>query len=236
MRWAVVGPGQKAWRQPPGRRRNALAGAGGLAAPGGAAPGGRFAPCSGVHAAPPAALEVAHLGRGGTACRGARGACLEVARASSGAQHRDVPVAAAEAACSRLLSPPATSSSRSAIRKLLEALRWPVKGQSTTRRMHGSSAPSYGQRLALLRAWAFASLRYTPPLYTNCSNCSFTSVGGSRTGPPRRAMTARRAAQQAAFCFRVRPRRRVAGVKRAAGRADEGKQDTEVNTSPEVYT
>ena len=36
------------------------------------------------------------------------------------------------------------------------------------------------------------------------------------------SMTARRAAQQAAFCFFVRPRRRVAGVKRAAGRAADG--------------
>jgi len=38
----------------------------------------------------------------------------------------------------RLLLPPATSSSRSAIRKLLEALRWPVKGQSTTLAERGS--------------------------------------------------------------------------------------------------
>ena len=88
----------------------------------------------------------------------------------------------------------------------------------------GSVAPScgHGRRLALLCAWAFASLVYTSPRYTNCSNCSFTSVGGSRTGPPAAAMTARRAAQRAAFCFFVRPRRRVAGLKRAAGRAADG--------------
>ena len=74
---------------------------------------------------------------------------------------------------------------------------------------------------------AFASLLYTSPLYTNCSNCSFTSVGGSRTGPPWASMTAQRAAQQAAFCFFVRPRWRVVVMRcgclmRAAGRADEG--------------
>ena len=56
----------------------------------------------------------------------------------------------------------------------------------------------------------------------HATSCSFTSLGGSRAGPPRAAMKARQAAQQAAFCFRVMPRRRVAGVKRAAGRAADG--------------
>ena len=80
-------------------------------------------------------------------------------------------------------------------------------------RTSARSGPVHGLRLALLRAWAFASLLYTSPLYANCSNCPLTSVGGSRTGPPAAAMMARRAAQHAAFCFFVRPRRRVAGLK-----------------------
>ena len=43
-----------------------------------------------------------------------------------------------------------------------------------------------------LCAWTRASLVYTvSPRYTNCSNCASMSVGGSRTGPPRAAMTAR---------------------------------------------
>ena len=46
-----------------------------------------------------------------------------------------------------------------------------------------------------------------PPLYLNCSN--WCSVGGSRTGPPRAAITARVAAHCFAVCFFVRPRVRV---------------------------
>ena len=101
-------------------------------------------------------------------------------------------------------------------------------GRSRASQRHGAQVQRAELRhrrtvASLLCASAFASLLYTPPVYTNCSNCCFASVGGSCIGPPRAAMTARRAAQQAAFCFFVRPRRRVAGVKRAAGRADEGR-------------
>jgi len=82
------------------------------------------------------------LGHGEPACRGARGACLEVARASSGAQHRDVPVAAAEAAStwlSRRQPPHRAPHNTRALGGAALAGQGPVN--DTARR---SSAPSCG--------------------------------------------------------------------------------------------
>jgi len=60
-------------------------------------------------------------------------------------------------------------------------------------------------------------------VYANWANSGFPSMRVSRTGPPRAAMTARRAVHQAAVCFFVGPRWRVVALRcvgwtRAAGR------------------
>jgi hypothetical protein len=141
-------------------------------------------------------------GRGGGPVSGAAGGCL---------------LEAASAAGNLFIAPHNT-------RALGGAALAGQKGKSTNTVRAGPSRRAAGMdggSLSCARG-AFASLVYTPPLYTNCSNCASMFVGGSRTGPPRAAMTAWRAAQQAAFCFFVRPRRRVAGLKRAAGRAADG--------------